>query len=113
VSTFAVQVRRRSSDRWGDGTTGPERTVEGCTRWPRTSDENTDRADAVTTGWMLSAPVGCGITATDEVRMPDEPTWWQVEGDPQPYEEAPWGSDWGTDGGDWEGVPIALTRTKG
>ena len=103
--TFTVKVRRRSADRWGDGTEGPERTIEGCTRWPRTSEETTDRADAVTSGWMLSAPVDCGITATDEVQMPGDPTWWQVVGDPLPY-ESPF-TDWRP------GVPIALTRTKG
>lgn len=106
MRTFAVQVRTKQTERWGESTTGPRRTVEGCTRWPRGSEETTDRANVVTTGWMLSAPVDSGITASDEVQMPDDPTWWQVVGDPQPYADSPF-SDWKP------GTPIALTRTKG
>lgn len=112
MNTFSVRVRRRSANRWGDGDAGAERVLEGCTRWPRSSNtgigasvETIDRSDVVTTGWVLSAPPDCGITAADEVQMPDDSTWWQVEGEPLPY-DSPF-SDW------QPGVPIALTRTKG
>lgn len=79
--------------------------IDGCIRWPRVSTETTDRSDTVSTGWMLTVPVGADLLATDEVQLPDDPTWWQVEGDPLPY-VSPFNG--------WEaGTPVGLTRTRG
>lgn len=105
MNTFTVLVRRTAAGRWGGKPTPATHEVTGCIRWPRGSGEERNRSDVVTTGWMLSAPVGADITATDQVQMPGDPTWWEVEGDPQPYESPFTDRAFGT--------PIALTRTRG
>lgn len=105
MNTITVTVRRPGTSRWGSSNAPATHTVAGCVRWPRGSGEERNRSDVVTTGWMLSVPVGADIRATDQVQMPDDPAWWDVEGDPQPY-ESPYS-------GRQPGMPVALTRTKG
>ena len=105
MKTFSVTVRRVVPGRWGDKPIPATHTVTGCIRWPRGSGEERNRSDVVTTGWMLSVRVTADIRSSDQLQMPGDPTWWDVEGDPQPYESPLTGTQFAT--------PIALTRTKG
>lgn len=111
ISTFTVTVRRGGGrDSWGTDQPSETHDIDGCTRWPTNSSESTDRSDVVLTGWTLSVPPGSDIVATDEVLMPDDEGWWQVEGDPMsamhPY-RSPFDGQWDP------GVPVTLTRVRG
>lgn len=104
--TFTVTVRRGGGrDSWGDPKPPVTHAIEGCVRWPRVSAEESDRSNVVSTGWILSVPVGADLRATDEVQMPGDSSWWQVDGDPLPYVSPLTG--WAP------GVPVGLSQVRG
>lgn len=106
---MTVKVRRGGTDTWGNDRPTTEHDVEGCVKWPRTSSETADYSQTVATGYMLSVPVGADLLPTDEVLLPGEPEdgpWWQVEGDPLPWDGSPFTNR-------KPGTIVALTRSTG
>lgn len=87
--TVTVTVRRPAgTDRYGDPLPATTHTVEGCIVAPASGDsgqsassERTDLRDTVITGWTLYPPYGADLLYTDEVQLPGDDTWWQVDGE--------------------------------
>lgn len=78
---ITVTVHRTTTDRYGDTTDTSSHSLDGCGLASRSSAENTDRRDTVSTVRVLLAPPGADIVATDVVELPDG-TRWDVTGDP-------------------------------
>lgn len=98
-------VRGGGNDRFGDRKPTTEHTVVGCVKWPRSSSESADYSDSVSTGYMLSVPLGADILRTDQVRLPGDAALWSVDGDVLPYENPFTGRT--------AGALVALTKTSG
>lgn len=110
--TITITVRRAGKDRRGNPTAASTHQVSGCFTAPASGDsgqsasrERTDMRDTVITGHTLYAPFDADILATDEVLVPGDPKWWQVDG-----EVGPWRSPFSN----WKpGLQVALRRVRG
>lgn len=111
--TVTITVRRPAgTDRYGDPLPFTTHEIPGCIVAPSTGDagqatsqERTDVRDTVITGHTVYAPYGADILAIDEVRVPGDPTWWQVEGDV---------ANWASPFTNWQpGTQVALRRVRG
>lgn len=80
-----ITVHRLTRDRYGDRTEIAHFLVSGCAFAPRLSTENTGRADEVTADAELYAPFWADIHAADVVER-DDTTRWEVQGEPQRWE---------------------------
>lgn len=112
ANAVTVTVRRLAgTDRYGDTAGYSTHSVDGCIVAPATADSGSDSReltglrDTVITGHTLYAPAGADFLHTDEVQLPGDPTWWQVDG-----EVANWRSPWST----WQpGTVVSLRRVRG
>lgn len=77
--------------------------VAGCVVWPRTSSEDTNAADTITTGLTVLLPPGTDATAVDAVTV--RGATYEIDGEPGVF-RSPFTS---TD----PGVLINLTRVTG
>lgn len=80
-------VRDAGKDPLGDPLPGgaTETTVTGCFVQPRSSTEQTDMRDTVTTGLVAFMPAGTDVLATDRIRWGG--ALYAVDGDPAAWEE--------------------------
>lgn len=113
--TFTVMVRRSGGrGPWGDAQSPSTHEVAGCVKWPRVTneaassvrDQSTDFSQSVATGYMLHVPAGSDLLASDEIQLPGDTSWWQVNGDPLPWGPSPFT-------GKLPGIIVALTRGTG
>lgn len=111
--TVTVTVRRPTFDRRGNTTSTTTHQVAGCIVAPASGDSGQSASrertegltDTVITGWTLYPPYGADIRATDEVQLPGDPTWWQVQGDI---------GNWASPFTNWRpGGQVALRRVRG
>lgn len=79
-------------DEYGnDLLTAVELDVPGCALWPVDSNgsggnERNFAADIVPSGYTVLCPTGTVVQATDRVRLPDDPTTWDVVGRPAEWQ---------------------------
>ena len=113
LNTVTVTVRRPGgTDRYGDTTWASIHEVEGCIVAPTSGDsgraasrELTGLRDTVITGYTVYAPHGADVLAIDQVRLPDDPTWWEVDGEV---------ADWSSAFSGWQpGTVVSLRRVRG
>lgn len=111
--TVTVTVRRPAgTDVYGDPLPGAMHEIPGCIVAPSSGDsgqpastERTDMRDTVITGWTLYPPYGADILPTDEVQLPGDPTWWQVDGEV---------GHWSSPFSNWRpGGQVELRRVRG
>ena len=81
---LAVTVRRYpGQDRFGDKLPAIEHQVPQCVWAPGGSTEDFRRGETVTDTVALYGPRDADLRADDEIRLPGEPGWWQVDGTPR------------------------------
>lgn len=83
VETVTRLRRSQAPARFGQLGPEVETEIRNCTLIPRTSSEDTDRADTVVVGLTLIAPPLTDLVATDRIRARGE--LYQIEGMPGDY----------------------------
>lgn len=76
--------RPGGTNRYGDPLSATDHQLTGCVVAPAGSDEQTDRADQVTTRLVVYADLDADVTAIDRLVRADG-TRWQVVGEPDRY----------------------------
>lgn len=102
--TYTITVKRAGRDRFGNPLPPTTRTVDSCQTFPAGSFSESHGLEA-TVEWDLDlfAPHRPDIEAQDTIKLPGDPTTYQVHGKPQ---------HWSADG--WEpGTVIKLKAVEG
>lgn len=89
IGSETIRVRRAVKvDRLSEAPAGaaPEHDVEDCVVLPRSSNE-ADKGWTIVEGKMVIAPYGADVTEDDQVRVPDDPHWYEVDGVPGAYKD--------------------------
>jgi hypothetical protein len=87
IGSETVTVRRATKvDRLSDtpAPSAPTHTIAGCVVLPRLNEED-GKGWVIVEGKMVIAPYGVDVVADDEVQVPGEAGWYQVDGKPGPY----------------------------
>lgn len=104
LGTATVTVIRPGAPDWqGDPSAGTQFPVDGCAIEPGPSQETVTNGDTVVSDYILRAPAGADIVATDRVQLPDG-TICAVTGRP-----ARWAGEDGTE----DHVQVQLTALDG
>lgn len=101
-----VNVRRYTTDRYGDRVLVSQHLIGPCAFAPRLTREVNDRSTQVTAEAELYAPDEADIEPSDEVTLEDGTTW-EVDGRPENWGISPW------TGGLIPGTVVPLTRVTG
>lgn len=87
IGSETIKVRRTVKvDRFAEPSATPpaEHDVTGCVVLPRLSDEQ-DKGWTIVEGKMIIAPFGSDVLADDQVQVPGEAGWYEVDGQPGAY----------------------------
>lgn len=93
IGSETITVRRVTKvDRFAEPAPGtpPEHEVPGCVVLPRLASgaQNSNEQDkgwVIVEGKMVIAPYGADVLADDQVQVPGETGWFEVDGKPGPY----------------------------